>query len=536
MALVMSFVSFTSFATGYGFTVQREGLTPLANQDVWIMVQAPQTSISAFVSFIPVDAITLDSLQQNPEILNIAPKRTSQPELLPLGFFVNPRTSHPITYRGVIGILPEVETTSIDLAELIVEGRMLRETDSNGILLEQQRAQEEGITVNMTLTFHPRHSVLTQPNVTVIGLFDSHRLRTLKELNGEDYTPSKLVQLDIEALPDEHNCDPREIIITTFTDAQNFARVEISRLNLNIDSTKAPALAKEVALGQGLVAWFVENGSVYIAQVAEYLEERGSVIFVPWIIVIFNVITTMLNSIYESRKEISILSSIGLNPTDIIGLFIAEAAVIGIIGGGLGYLVGISNYKILSSLSIVIEVRPKISVLWSFASISLSIAAVLVGAFIALRSSVVITPSLTRRWGVAKDVHRMGEPWIIDIPFKVKEHEIENLFDYVTARYHRYLKSIGTNSEVGEIRRHNTQTPDVTTQILEFHYLLGSSMGSRVGSFPFQLVANKAMSDDAFTFQVICKGGEDTTEDAVSFLRMSIIEWSTYKSASENNA
>ena len=534
LVLVMSFVSFTSFATGYGFTVQREGAPPKSNQEAWIMTQAPQITIGSSFSFVAVDTITMDSLSQNSEVLTIAPKRTTQPELLPLGSFESPQTSQPITYRGVIGISPDVEDVSTQLSEIIVEGRFLKETDTYGVLLERQLAQDEGITVNTVLTFQPRHSVIMLPNVTVIGLFDAQRLQAVNELNGDSILPTKLVQFDIEDFPVERKCHPREVLITTFADAPAFARAEISRLNLQVDPATAPLIAKELALGQGLIAWFVDNGNLHLAQVAEYLEGRGSVIFVPWIIVIFNVIITMLNSIYESRKEISILSSVGLNPTDIIGLFVAEAAVIGILGGGLGYLAGISNYKVLSTLSIVIEVRPKISVIWSFASITLSIAAVLVGALVALRSSVVITPSLLRRWNVKKDVHLMGEPWIIDIPFKVMDNEVENLFDYVTARYHRYLKSIGTNPTVGKIRRYNSETADAITKTLEFHYLLGSSMGSRVGSFPFQLVASKPISNEAFTFQVICKGGEDNTEDTVSFLRMSIIEWSTYKSEGNN--
>jgi ABC-type lipoprotein release transport system permease subunit len=534
LVLVMSFVSFTSFATGYGFTVQREGMPPQQDQDAWIMVQAPQTTVASSFSFVPVDAITVESLQLITEIVSVAPKRTTQPELIALGSFESPRTSQSISYRGVIGISPEAETVSTHVSEIIVEGRFLEETDINCVLLEQQLAHEEGIEVNMLLTFQPSHSVLTLPNVTVIGLFDSQRLRSIKELNGDSFVPSKLVRFDIEDFPVERDCAPQEVLITTFADALTFARVEVSRLNVGVDPTTAPSVAKELVLGQGLVAWFIESGSLHIAQVAEYLEGQGSVIFVPWIIVIFNVIITMLNSVYESRKEISILSSVGLNPTDIIGLFIAEAAVIGILGGGLGYLVGISNYKILAGLSIVIEVRPKVSVLWSFASIALSVAAVLVGALVALRSSVVITPSLLRRWSVKKDVHRMGEPWIIDIPFKVKDNEIENLFNYISARYHRYLKSIGTNPDVGEIRHYEIETVDVVTKTVEFYYLLGSSMGSRVGSFPFQLVASKAVSDEAFTFQVICKGGEDNTEDTVSFLRMSIIEWSTYKTVANN--
>jgi len=535
LVLVMSFVSFTSFATGYGFTVQRKGSPPQSNQEAWIMAQAPQTTIASSFSFVPVDTITMDSLYQNTEIRTIAPKRSTQPELLPLGSFESPRTSQPVMYRGVIGIVPEVEDDATLLSEIVVEGRFLEETDTHGVLLEQQLAQDEGIAVNMVLTFHPRHSVVTHPNVTVIGLFDAQRLQAINELNGDSIIPTKLVRFDIEDFPGERECSPHEVLITSFADAPIFARAEISRINLRVDPPNAPMIAKELALGQGLMAWFVDNGGLHLAQVAEYLEGRGSVIFVPWIIVIFNVIITMLNSIYESRKEISILSSVGLNPTDIIGLFIAEAAVIGILGGGLGYLVGISNYKVLSSLSIVIEVRPKVSVLWSFASITLSIAAVLVGALVALRSSVVITPSLLRRWSVKKDVHLMGEPWVINIPFKVMDTEVENLFDYITARYHRYLKSIGTNPSVGKIRRYGNETEDAITKTLEFHYLLGSTMGSRVGSFPFQLVASKAVSDEAFTFQVICKGGEDNTEDTVSFLRMSIIEWSTYKSEGNNN-
>lgn len=534
LVLVMSFVSFTSFTTGYGFTVQREGAPHQPSQEAWIMAQAPQTTLGSSFSFVPIDTLTMDSLYQNSEILTIAPKRTTQPELQPLGSFESPQTSQPIPYRGVIGILPEKEDASTQLSKIIVEGRFLKENDTHGVLLEQQLAHDEGITVNTILTVHPRYSVLSLPNVTVIGLFDAQRLRAINELNGDSILPTKLVQFDIESFPAKQQCSPQEVLITTFDDAPAFARAEISRLNLHVDPTTAPIIAKELALGQGLRAWFVDAGSLHLAQVAEYLEGRGTVIFIPWIIVIFNVIITMLNSIYESRKEISILSSVGLNPTNIIGLFIAEAAIIGILGGGLGYLIGISNYKVLSSLSIVIEVRPKISVLWSFASITLSIAAVLVGALVALRSSVIITPSLLRRWSVKKEVHRMGDPWITDIPFKVTGNELENLFDYITARYHRYLKSIGTNPTVGKINQYSTETADEITKTLEFRYLLGSAMGPRVGSFPFQLVASKAVSDEAFTFQVICKGGEDNTEITVSFLRMSIIEWSTYKSEGNN--
>ena len=129
-----------------------------------------------------------------------------------------------------------------------------------------------------------------------------------------------------------------------------------------------------------------------------YIIAKGSSIIIPWVIVILSVITTTLNSVYEQKKEIAIFSSIGLNPSHIINMFAAEALIIGFIGGSIGYLLGLGSYKIMSILSVVPEVHAKISALWSLASISVSIITVLAGAMVALRSSVIVTPSLVRRW------------------------------------------------------------------------------------------------------------------------------------------
>ena len=53
------------------------------------------------------------------------------------------------------------------------------------------------------------------------------------------------------------------------------------------------------------------------------------------------VTTTMTTSVMERRKEIGLMKSIGAENRKIASLFLSEAAVIGVIGGILGYAVGL---------------------------------------------------------------------------------------------------------------------------------------------------------------------------------------------------
>jgi hypothetical protein len=149
---------------------------------------------------------------------------------------------------------------------------------------------------------------------------------------------------------------------------------------------------------------------------------------------------------------------------------------------------GISNYKVMSMLSIVVEVRPKVSAVWSFASILVSVSAVLVGALAALKYSVDITPSTLRRWSI-EEPHEMGTPWVFDLPFRVQADRLDSLFKYVTTRFRRHLQLRSINADEGEIRFSSEETPDASTRTIDFHYLLG--FRSNVGSLPFQLVAKK---------------------------------------------
>ena len=75
---------------------------------------------------------------------------------------------------------------------------------------------------------------------------------------------------------------------------------------------------------------------------------RGlELVFFPILIAALIVLNTMLGSVFERVKEIHIFSSIGLAPSHIGMLFIAEALVYAILGSVAGYLLGQFTSKIL---------------------------------------------------------------------------------------------------------------------------------------------------------------------------------------------
>jgi len=67
-----------------------------------------------------------------------------------------------------------------------------------------------------------------------------------------------------------------------------------------------------------------QNGKITYYHIGSYLKMKGTIeLLVPLVMVCLNVGTVMLNSVYERRKEIKILSMIGLNPMHTSLIFVS---------------------------------------------------------------------------------------------------------------------------------------------------------------------------------------------------------------------
>ena len=107
------------------------------------------------------------------------------------------------------------------------------------------------------------------------------------------------------------------------------------------------------------------------------------------------VFTTMTTSVIERQKEIGLMKSIGAENRKIAALFLTEAAIIGIIGGVLGYYIGIELAQFIGMRVFDSSISPRLIVLPIIIGISLFIT--LFASALPVRRAVKIEPVVVLR-------------------------------------------------------------------------------------------------------------------------------------------
>jgi ABC-type lipoprotein release transport system permease subunit len=387
--LVVSFVSLTSFATGYGL-ITKESWTLGSNPQGLLVKRSVIDTSNQLVHFLPLEPTIASYLQSKPEVQVIAPKMENTPTAQKIGYLFSPFIpTKSMSLSGILGITPSAEADSTHVDQIVTQGRFLNDNDIHSILISDSAANFLDIEVNDTITLTVSSS---QINVTVVGFLDDGQLRTLTDFHGDSVLPKKIVVDSESGYFYLTSCSPNEVVVAPITLTSSIAGLYISRVDIQLrDWNLASAFSRQIALERGLTAFYSTGNQRFQVEVGSYFEAKGTSIIIPWVIVILIMVMTVLNSIYEQRREIAILSSIGLNPSNIMNIFIAKGAITGIIGGGIGYLLGLGSYTLLHSLSLVPLVQAKVSAVWSLAAMVISMVTVVLGAVIAVRSSAILT-------------------------------------------------------------------------------------------------------------------------------------------------
>jgi ABC-type antimicrobial peptide transport system permease subunit len=412
--LVMSFVTLTSFSEGYGL-ITGESSPKTGWLGVYIRDRSWKRTEPSFIRF---DEVELNWILSQSETKLISIKAES----IPLRFPLTEVKEYPI--YGIIGI-SENENYFINLNNSLIKGRL---PVGNGIIISESLSQNTGFKIGDFLYIETREYKVT-------GILRDDLFNNIKDLDGTSYTSNKWINISPEGEAPTwvlEDVEPNELLIMNFEQAIRFPTVGIQRVAIKVKlGFNHTGFAERLALERGYLAWANTDDSYTSYKLGNYFQGKGVTLFIPWTIVVLNVIVTMLNNLYERKNEIEILSSVGLNPAQVSSIFIAEAFITGFIAGGLGYLLGLGLYKALAFFNIGLQVNQKVSAVWSFAAIGLAISAVITGAFTALQNSVVITPSLMRRWKLDRNIGGFQEPWRIEIPIKMESAEVKNYLDYV---------------------------------------------------------------------------------------------------------
>ena len=99
-------------------------------------------------------------------------------------------------------------------------------------------------------------------------------------------------------------------------------------------------IINQLPFGYGFRDWFQTHGNLYQA----IQLSRNMVVLLIFLIVAiaaFNVISMLMMSVMNKRKDIAVLQTLGLSRGDIVGVFLVQGSMIGIVGIALGVLLGV---------------------------------------------------------------------------------------------------------------------------------------------------------------------------------------------------
>lgn len=321
---------------------------------------------------------------------------------------------------------------------------------------------------------------------TVIGILDSAKFKAITDLDSEPLTPVDFVLMSksqgqqkggdetggteyTHLEPDVCFYIPYRTLMNTGGDLRSLAVgfVTPDEVKTQLDRLM-PRLGLNLYAGQG--------DSIYRYSSIGGTSGKGfQTVFIPILIAALIVLNTMLGSVYERVKEIGIFSSIGLAPTHIAVLFIAESLVYAILGAVAGYVLGQGASKLLTATGWLPGLYlnfSSTSAVWA----TLIVVAVVIGSTLypARKASQVATPAIQRSWRVPDPV---GDVWEIVLPFAVTGEQAKGVNGFLAEWFRAY-----EDYSVGDF-----VTEEVATSQVESQYGIGQRMSCKTWIAPFDL-------------------------------------------------
>ncbi len=477
--------------------------TSIVNTIRYNDVAAPGTAIyNGILLRLP----TWDSLQQ-PAYRLLSDEYGSQFPVAPRAWFFGTtqgqqsflhltRAHYATDVKGVNGLTPqESQVTGIDKA--LTSGRWFNRTDTYAAIIPQGIATSLQITPSdvgkVTINF-------SGVPYLVIGIVDPAKVKTIKDLDNEALTP-----VDYQAQQNQGggggasggggggaqgfqeylHLDPDNVLYVPYNTLINMGG-DLRSVAINMGSAKTTATQLQSLMPRlDLNLYAGENGANHRFSAIGATSSQGLInIIIPILIAALIVLNTMLGSVFERVKEIAIFSSIGLSPSNIAMLFIAESLVYGIIGAVSGYLIGQILAKTISYFHILPGLYLNFSSTSAELAIGLVVAVVLLSTiFPARKASEVATPAVDRTWKVPEPD---GDTWKITLPFAVAGAQATGINQFLAEWFRAYEEQ-----SVGDFL-----TQGIATSVENADGIQSYRLSGRIWLAPFDLGVSQMISLD----------------------------------------
>ena len=510
MVLVFGFITLTSISTGFGLATH--SLPPGLSQHAILIRDRLEGSEEPFL---PLAPSFLEWLKDQPNITQTSPKAETIPARDYVWLYTE--SGERFFVRGILGIAPSAERNFTNIDKVVTGGSYLQDDDLKGILICSSLKETLKVDVGDKLFGFDRDFV-------VRGFFGKEAMETIIDVDGQLLIPRFIDPLGI--IP----CDGDAVIIAAYNTSLSLPGVALSRVNVQLKDSSPQQyseFARSVVLSREYRVFVSHPNSLYFQHIGSYIEEKGTGL-IPFlmVLVMMNISLVMLGSVTERKDEIGSLSSVGLNPTHIAALFIAEAAIIGFIGGGLGYLLGILGYRTgLTSWLGALQVREKASAEWGLVALLLSgFTAIFAAVIPALRASTMVTPSLLRRWRFDRSERptKVGQSWVMRMPVKIMSRELEPLTAFILKRLQEskgadYVLDVSLEEDMDRERR------------FSFTFLSRTEKSSIQEQSKNELLIKRAEDGDYFEGKLFCfpsrSLGGGIVHKTATYVRKLIFEW-----------
>ncbi|KJR99928.1 MAG: ABC-type antimicrobial peptide transport system, permease component [Desulfobulbaceae bacterium BRH_c16a] len=367
----------------------------------------------------------------------------SRPVIVPLR-----RDGREIEIKGLIGLSPnEAHVTGLDT--ILTSGRWFNDEDKLAIILEEGMAARLGIATSSEETI----TLMGSP-YTVIGTFRADALEKALDLDGEPLTPvifpeeagREMAEEEFEALESgedirsfqsryRHIPAGQTAIIPAGTLLAAGGKLKNVAIKLD-DPDTIGVIAAGLTDRFSLAIFTGEPDGVWLYNISDTLNYSGVPnIIIPLLISVLIVLNTMISSVYERKGEIGVYTSVGLAPSHVGFLFVAEAMALAVISVVIGYLVAQISAALFSATPLWAGITVNYSSLAGVAAMGLVITVVLISVLYPARVAARIAiPDVNRTFRLPQPV---DNSILVTLPFLMKFQEHESIGGFV----YNYLAS-----------------------------------------------------------------------------------------------
>lgn len=338
--------------------------------------------------------------------------------------------------RAVLGLEAAESRITRPQEALIPGGRWFNEGERGVIILARSMADKLGVDPddagNATIQF-------AGTSFKVVGIIEDDALRAIRDLDGDGILPadqsiSKQFQTESRSINAAFRSflrlDPEGCIIMPTEDALSLGGQTYSVAIRFSDPAQTRKALDELMprIRMNLYAAVPEANSLVVKTFSTLQGSKSTgfgLVIVQMLLAAVFILNTMIASVFERKRDISIFSAIGLAPNHIAALFFAESLVYGVFGVVLGYFLAQST----SRLILITGLLPGLNL--NFSASSAMIAAILVMALVLLSTiypakvaARIAAPALQDDF--IEDLPE-GDTWELVLPFRLSSDEAPSL-------------------------------------------------------------------------------------------------------------